>query len=191
MALPALILGLDLHAGHVHTRGAFALTALAAHAECECLGHRLARNVLVAQLSTHRHAQGIGPPPHRMLLITRDPVARTHRARIKLAAVAVVVAHLHGLGQAERLVVATSGRAHINTQPSLRTGPRGVVLHIPGRPVQPGLKRRSAIARAIPKELHVVHFGRSHDLSGVHTVLRIESVLHPLKGARDFMAKLP
>ena len=58
------------------------------------------RQVLVAELARQREAQRVGAPARRMLLVARDAIARAHRAGVELAAMAVVVAHLDGLGEA-------------------------------------------------------------------------------------------
>ena len=89
------------------------------------------------ELARQRQAQRVGAAAREVLLVARDAVARAHRAGVELAAVAVVVAHLHRLGEAAGRVAAAAGRAG-------RFGDR-VVLHVPRRPVERGLDRRSCV----------------------------------------------
>ena len=91
--------------------GTFAAAALAAHAQVERLAHRLARRTSVAELPRQREPQRVGAAARQMLLVARDAIARAHRAGVELAAMAVVVAHLDGLGEALRRIAARAGRA--------------------------------------------------------------------------------
>ena len=90
-----------------------------------------------------------------MLFITGDAVTRTHRARVKLAAVAVVVAHLDGFGKTLGRVAACAWCAGL-------LGDR-VVLHIPGAPVECSFNRYDLVAGRKAHQRHVVHFGRVDD----------------------------
>ena len=53
-----------------------------------------------AELAREREAQRIRAAARDMLLVARHAIRRAHRAGVELAAVAVVVAHLDGLGEA-------------------------------------------------------------------------------------------
>ena len=103
-----------------------------------------------------------------MLLVARDAVARAHRAGVELAAVAVVVAHLDGLGEA-----AASGSPPLPGARQ-RLG-RRIVLHVPRRPVE---RRLAAAMRLVAgreaEQRAVVHLRRVDDLAGVHQARRIE-----------------
>ena len=131
-----LVLKLHFHASHVHTRRAVTLAAFAADAQGQCVMCGVQRLVRQAagccragiQLPGQRQPQGVGAPPGQVLFIPRHPVTGAHGACVKLAAVAVVVAHLHSLGKTQRRVAPRARRAGL-------FGDR-VVLHIPGRPVQ-------------------------------------------------------
>jgi hypothetical protein len=62
------------------------------------------------ELARQRQAQRVGAAARQVLLVARDAVARAHGAGVELAAVAVVVAHLHGLGEAAGRVAAGARR---------------------------------------------------------------------------------
>src|SRR5881394_3222355 len=91
--------GLDLHARHVHTRGAFALAALAGDAVLERLAHRLAGVVLALDLARERQAQRVGAAARDVALASGGAVAGAHGPGVELAAMAVVVAHLDRAGE--------------------------------------------------------------------------------------------
>src|SRR5947208_2350232 len=122
---------LDLHARHVDARRAFALASLAADAQLHRLADLLARDAFRPEPAREREPQRVRAPACEVLLVARDAVARAHRAGVELAAVAVVVAHLDGLGVAGRGIAAGAGRAD-----AFR---RGVVLYVPRAPVERGL----------------------------------------------------
>src|SRR5271156_1186240 len=139
MAVPRLIVGeeLDLHPRHVDTGRTFALASLAADAQIERRAYRGTAQGIVSELTGEGQSQGVGPAARHMLLVTAGPEARTHRARIELAALAVVIAHLDGLGEAAGVVAAAAGRRDLLAQ---RIG-----LHVPGRPVENGSQRLRAV----------------------------------------------
>ena len=86
-----------------------------------------------------------------MLFITGDAVAGTHGACIKLAAGAVVVAHLHRFGKALGGVAARAGGGGLLS--------RRVVLHVPRTPVQSGLNGNDFVVVAKAHQCGVVHLG--------------------------------
>ena len=94
------------------------------------------------ELARQRQPQRVGAAARQVLLVARDAVARAHRAGVELAAVAVVVAHLDGLGEAAGDVAAGAGRGG-------RFGHR-IVLHVPGRPVEHRRRARCACRAAAP-----------------------------------------
>ncbi len=142
-----LVLGeeLDLHARHVHAGRALALAPLARDAQVERFAHRLVARFRSAELVGERQAQRVGAPAREIALRSRRAIARAHGPGVELAAMAVVVAHLHRAGQAA-----------------------------PGAPVEGGGGRCGAIVRPVAEERTVVLARRIHDLAGVHVAARIE-----------------
>jgi hypothetical protein len=80
-----------------------------------------------------------------MLFVAGDAIRRAHRARVELAAVAVVVAHL------DRLVVSA-----------------------PVRPVERRAGHVRGVARLEAKQRRIVHLRRIDDLARVEQSLRVE-----------------
>src|SRR4029077_16353259 len=102
---------LHLHARPVDTGRAFALAAFARDAQVErCLDRLVA---LRAELPGEREAQRVGAAAGQVNLIARRAIRRAHRARVELAAVAVVVAHLDGLVEAAPLAPVEHGWGHL------------------------------------------------------------------------------
>jgi hypothetical protein len=101
---------LDLHAGHVDAGRAVALAALAATRTGRGFAHRFAGQAVRAELAADGQPQRVGAAARQVLFVARDAVARAHGAGVELAAVAVVVAHLHRLGEALGGVAAGAGR---------------------------------------------------------------------------------
>ena len=154
IAAPGLVMvqKLHLHFGHVDAGGAVALAALAAHAEVHRFLHGFAGEGIGAELAGDRQPQRVGPSPRQMLFVTRHAVAGAHGAGVKLAAMAIVVAHLHGLGKALRRVAAGARCAGL-------LGHR-VVLHVPGTPVECSLDGDDLVAGRKAHQAGVVHFGQ-------------------------------
>jgi hypothetical protein len=92
MLAPVLRQELDLHARHVDAGRAFALAALARHAQVQRL-----LDGIEFELAREREAQRVRAPAREVRLVQRRAVGGTHGAGVELAAVAVVVAHLGGL----------------------------------------------------------------------------------------------
>ena len=109
-AVALLVVGeeLDLHARHVDAGRTFALAALARHAQIHRVAHRAAGEGIVAELAGEREAQRVGAAARQVPLVAGDAKARAHRAGVELAAMAVVVAHLGGLGEAAGRVAAAA-----------------------------------------------------------------------------------
>ena len=178
---------LDLHFGHIHPRRAVALAAFAAYTEVKGLVDDFACQRVLGfhpvELTAERQPQRVGPPPRRVLFVPRDAVAGAHGACIKLAAVAVVVAHLHGFGKALRCVTACAGCAG-------QLGYR-IVLDIPGTPVKRGFNRYDLVAGRIAHQPRVVHFGRVDDALRAQQVKRVQVVFDLRKSVVDHWPKLP
>ncbi len=165
--------------------GTFAPAALAAHAQVERVADRLRRSAVRSELSRQREPQRVRAPARQMLLVARDAKARAHRAGVELAAVAVVVAHLDGLGEA-------AARDRRRCRRAVVVFGDRIVLHVPRRPVErrhrsarrdtPGGKRNS-VASSIR--------GRPHDLAGIHQACGIEQRLDLLERARQPRPELP
>jgi hypothetical protein len=86
---------LHLHRRHIDARGALALATLARHAQRERVVERLRRERVGSELAREREPQRVRSAARRVLLVARHAIRRAHRAGVELAAVAVVVAHLH------------------------------------------------------------------------------------------------
>ena len=84
-----------------------------------------------------------------MLLVACDSIRRAHYVGVELAAMAVVVAHFGGVGE-------------------------GAV----GGPIERRLNRDVGVARFETKQTSIVLHTRSHDLTGIHQIQRIEQALH-------------
>src|ERR1700722_13646148 len=108
MAMALLIMRekLNLHLGHVHTRGAFASAALAADAQIHGRVHRRARKRIGTELSGQRQTQCVRASSRDVLLVACYTKARAHSVRIKLATMPIVVAHLDGFREAARVIPA-------------------------------------------------------------------------------------
>src|SRR5581483_1164953 len=78
---------------------ALALAALARDAQVERRLDLLGREA-AGELSREREPQRVGAAAREVLLVAGRAERRTHRARVELAAVAVVVAHLDRGGEA-------------------------------------------------------------------------------------------
>src|SRR3970282_960375 len=89
-------------------------------------------------------------------------------AGVELAAVAVVVAHLHRLGK---------------TAPALRRV--GFVF----RPVEHGLEGNRAVARRVAEQRAVVLLRGPHDLAGIEQSFRVEELLDLAERARQLRAE--
>src|SRR5258705_10435312 len=76
---------LDLHARHVHARGALALAALARHAQVERLAHAAVRGAFAAELAGKREAQRVRASAGEMALDVLRAAARAPRAPTELA----------------------------------------------------------------------------------------------------------
>src|SRR5258705_11951755 len=85
---------LDLHAGHVDAGRAFGAAALARDAELHRLGHLVGGERIRPELAGDRKPQRVGAPARHIALLARDAIRGTHHAALRLAAGAVVVAHL-------------------------------------------------------------------------------------------------
>ena len=138
---------------------------------------------LPSQLTRKGQAERVGAATRQMLFIARNAVARAHGPQIKLSAVAVVVAHFHGLGEALGRVATAARRAGLLGQ--------RVVLHVPGAPVQRGLDRYDLVAGRKAHQAGVVHFGRVDDALRAEQIERVHEVLDLRKRLRYLRAKLP
>ena len=118
-----------------------------------------------------------------MLFVPCHAVARAHRARIEFAAVAVVVAHLHGLGKALGRIATGAGRAGL-------FGHR-IVLHVPRAPVECGLDGDDLVRGRKTHQLRVVHFWRVDDALRAEQIQRVEVTFDLCKRIVDFGAELP
>ncbi len=179
---------LNLHPGHVDTGRTLAPAALAAYAQIHRGAHGLRGKAAGPKLAGQREPERIGAAPRDVLLRARDAVARTHRAGIELAAVAVAVAHLDGLGEALR-VVTTGARCR-------RRRADRIVLHVPGRPVEQRLERLGAIGTGcrrwrVPEQRRIVHARGIDDPSGVEQADRIELLLDGAESLVDCGPELP
>src|SRR5262245_38264933 len=134
---------LDLHARHVDAGRALALAALARNTQVERVLYSFL--AFVAQLIRKREAQGIRAAAGEVAFVLRRAVGGAHRAGIELAAVAVVVAHLH------RLVVTA-----------------------PFAPIQGWTRSNSLVSRLEAEQRLVVHARGIDDLAWVHQAARVE-----------------
>ena len=160
MALFVVVKKLDLHLGHIDPGGAFALAAFARHAQIHGLIHFVGGKRIRPQLARQRQPQRVGTPAREMLLVARDSERRTHRARIKLAAMAVVVAHLNRFIQPAPFV-----------------------------PIQRGFDRNGFIARLEAEQRAIILLRRAHDFTGVEQAFRIKNFLNVFKGLRELWAE--
>ena len=178
---------LDLHLGHVHPGGAIALAAFAAHAQVHGLAHSFAAQGIFARqtfdLATQSQAQGVGAATRQVFLVAGHAVTGAHGARIELAAMAVVVAHLHRFGQ-------TLGRVAAGAWGAGLLGDR-IVLHVPSAPVQRGADRHHLVAGRKTHQRGVVHFGRVDDALRAQQLLRVHLAFDLRKSLADARAKLP
>ena len=172
-----LVVDFDFHLRHVDAGRALAPAPLARYAERQRIPHRLRCQRIGAKLPRNRQPQRIRPAARYVLFVTRRAIARTHRARIELAAVAVVVAHLDGLGEPLCGVAAGARRAQ-------RFG-RRVVVHVPVAPVECRCDRDHAIPGRIAIQRAVGLPRRLDDLPGIHQAARIEQRLDLGKRLRD------
>ena len=143
-----LVPDFDLHARHVDAGGTFALAALAADAQFHGVVHDIRVERLRAELAGERQPQRVGAAARGMDLVARDAIGRAHGARVELAAMAVVVAHLHRAAEAA-----------------------------PVRPVERGVERRGRVAGRVAEQAAVVHARGPHDLARIEPVVRIEQIL--------------
>ncbi len=104
-----------------------------------------------------------------MLLVLRYAITRAHGARIELAAMAVVVAHLDGLREPARQIVAATRQRLLPRQ--------RIAFDVPCGPVERGLDPMRFVARRKAEIACVVHFRWTHDLVGIEAVIRIEQRL--------------
>ena len=183
VVLLVLVGGLDLHAGHVHTRGAIAFAAFARDAQVERIAHRIAGQCIRAQLAAQGQTQGVGATACEVLFVTGDAVAGAHGARIKFSAVAVVVAHVDRFGQAAGWVATAPGFAHFTSA--------GVGLNIPGAPIQGSVDVDDRMARVVPHQGGVVHARWVDHALGAQQTNRVHFSFDLGKGLGDAGAKLP
>ena len=183
VVLLVLVGGLDLHAGHVHTRGAIAFAAFARNAQVERIAHRIAGQCIRAQLAAQGQAQGVGATACEVLFVAGDAVAGAHGARIKLAAVAVVVAHVHRFGQATGRVATGPWRAHFSGS--------GVGLNVPSAPIQSGVDVDHRVARVVAHQMGVVHARWVDHALWAQQSDRVHFGFDLGKGLGDAGAKLP
>src|SRR6185312_4376406 len=143
---------------------AFAAARLAGNAKLQRLHHLAGGESVWPELAGDREAERIRAAARDVALVMGRAIARAHHAADFLAAGAVVVAHLDGA-----------------LKPAARSGISG--------PVEHGFQFRHPIIRAVAEFLAVIEFRRAHDLAGIVKAVRIELVLHLLKGAYEFRAK--
>ena len=113
VAVPRLVVRekFDLHPRHVHARRTLALAALATDAQIHGVAYTASLvNASAPSCPDSAKPQRVGAPARDVLLVARDPIARTHRAGVELAALAVVVAHLDGFRKAAGVVAAAARR---------------------------------------------------------------------------------
>ena len=105
MAAVVVMQELDLHRGHVDAGRAFALAAFARDAQRQRVVELARRERVRPELARQREAQRVRAAARHVLLVARHAIRRAHRARVELAAVAVVVAHLDGGREAAAAVL--------------------------------------------------------------------------------------
>src|SRR4029077_6913874 len=140
------------HPRHVDTGRAFAVAALARHAELQRFRHLLGGERIRPKLPGDRKPQRIGAAARDVALLARDAIARAHHAAGRGAAGAVVVAHLDR-------ALETAALAGI------------------GRPLEPRGHFLRRVARRVAEIAAVVELRRAHDLAGIEQPVRIETVL--------------
>ena len=155
---------LDLHPRHVDAGRAFAPAGLAGDAELHRLRHLVGRQSVGPKLPADGEPQRVGAPARHVALVAGHAIARAHHAALERAAGAVVVAHL------DRALETAAG-ARI------------------GRPVELRGHVVGVIVRAVAQQAAVVELRRAHDLAGIEQALRVETVLHLLEGAHQFLAE--
>src|SRR5688500_16069084 len=96
---------LDLHGSHVDARRTFALAAFARDAQVERLVELARAERVRSKLSGESEPQRIRAAARDVLLVACHAVRRAHRARIELATMAVVVAHLYGRREAAAAIL--------------------------------------------------------------------------------------
>src|SRR3970282_1844716 len=94
MAAMVVMQKLDLHGRHVDSGRTFALAAFARDAKLHGAVKLVRRQRIPAQLTRDGKPQRVGAGAREFSLIARDAVRRAHRARVELATMSVVVAHL-------------------------------------------------------------------------------------------------
>ncbi len=148
---------LDLHRRHVDAGRAFALAALAGDAQRQRVVELARRERARPELARQREAQRVRSTARHVPLVARHAVRRAHRARIELAAMAVVVAHLHRGGEAAAAVLGAD-----------------FVLG----PVEPrGERRRAVVGLETEQRLRSSIFVAATILPGFIEPLRIERAL--------------
>ena len=164
MALPVMVQKLDFHFCHVNTGRAFALAALARHAQIHRGVKFIGRKCVRTELTGDREPQRVGPAARQMLLLAGGAERRAHGAGVELAAMPVVVAHLDRLGEAV---------------------PAMLRVALVFGPVEHGVDFLRRIVRLVAEQRAVVHFRGAHDFARVEQPPRVEEVLDFLERARD------
>src|SRR5262245_34958421 len=96
---------------------------------------------------------------------------------------AVVVAHLGGLGEAAAGIAAAARRRQLLAA--------WIVLDVPRRPVERRLVVDALVAGLEAKQRAIVHAAWPHDLAGIEDAQRIEQALHRLEGLGEPRTELP
>ena len=189
VAVPSLVVvqELDLHLGHVDAGRAVAFAAFAANAQVERVVHCLTGESVfrldTLKLTRERQAQRVSATARQVFFVARHAVAGAHGAGVKLAAVAVVVAHLDGFGKTLGRVAASPGRAGLFGQ--------RIALHVPSTPVERRFNRDNFVAGRKAHEPRVVHFGRINHALRAEQVQRVHGFFDAGKSLRDLRSELP
>src|SRR3569833_546852 len=156
MSLDTRRLDLELNARHVHAGRAFAAAGLARDAQRHRRGHLAGGARVWPALPRDGKPERIGAASRDVALVARHAVARAHDAAVEFAAGAVVVAHFDG-------ALDTAAGAG------------------PGRPVEPRLDVRAAIARLEAEQRAVVELRWTHHLAGIGESVGLAPVLNLLE----------
>src|SRR6266404_7843098 len=154
MALVPLVQEFDFHPGHINAGRTLAATRFATHAKVHDFFHAAGDHGVRAELPSQRQTEAVGAAARHILLIFCSQITRTHHARVHLAAVAIVVAHLHGAEQSAR-----------------------------ARPIERGFHGHGSVSRLVTEIPPVIHARRAHDPPWIEKSGRIECVLDRFKGA--------
>ena len=183
MTLNPGCLRLDLDARHVNAGRAIALAPLAGNAQIQGLTDVLACEASLAKLPGQRQPQGVRTSARHVLFVAGYTVTGAHRASVKLATMAVVVAHLDCLGE-------PFGRIATRARRRLVAGER-IALHVPGRPVHHRLDRNDPVIRLVSEIARVVHARRLNDFVRIEPVVGIEQRLDLCERLVQARAVLP